>query len=114
MYNSDLEGSFSEQSANLPGNDPPSRAFFLIIRSLAFLAASLARAEVKDLLRIFFASSGLSSTNSVNLLPKTCSTAPLTSGLPNLPFVCPSNCGSLTFTDTTHIKPSLTSSPDKD
>ena len=31
MYNSDLNGSFSEQSASFPGSEPPSNAFFLII-----------------------------------------------------------------------------------
>ena len=91
IYSSDLLGSFSEQSANFPGREPPSRAFFLIIKSLAFLAASLALADVSDLFNIFFASSGLSYKNSLNRLPIICSTAPLTSGFPSLPFVCPSN-----------------------
>ncbi len=34
--------SFSEQSASLPGSEVLSKAFFLLVRSLAFLAASLA------------------------------------------------------------------------
>jgi hypothetical protein len=35
-------GSFSEQSASLPGNDALSSTLFLLVRSRAFLAASLA------------------------------------------------------------------------
>ncbi len=42
IYISHLEGSFSEQSASLPGRPKPSKAVFLLVRSLAFLAASLA------------------------------------------------------------------------
>ena len=41
---SHFSGSFSWQSANFPGNDEISRAPFLLVRSLAFLAASLAAA----------------------------------------------------------------------
>ena len=40
-------------------------------------------------------------------------TIPFTSELPSFVFVCPSNCGSLTFTDRTAVRPSLASSPDR-
>ena len=47
IYNSDLEGSRSAQSASLPGSEVPSRAFFRITSSRAFLAASRALWEVR-------------------------------------------------------------------
>jgi len=56
---------------------------------------------------------------SVGFSPKCCeslsltipSTIPLTSELPSFVLVCPSNCGSLTFTEITAARPSLMSSP---
>jgi len=47
MYSSVLEGSRSEQSANLPGKVIDSSADLRMTRSRAFLAASRARADVK-------------------------------------------------------------------
>ena len=38
---------------------------------------------------------------------------PFTSPFPSFVFVCPSNCGSGTFMDSTAVNPSLTSSPPK-
>ena len=38
-------------------------------------------------------------------------TAPSTSELPSFVFVCPSNCGSCTLTESTAVSPSRTSSP---
>ena len=38
-------------------------------------------------------------------------TMPSTSELPSLVLVCPSNCGSFTFTCSTAVRPSRTSSP---
>ena len=64
--NSLFAGSFSEQSASLPGKAPPSIAFFLITKSLAFLAASLALAAVEAFSSIVLASFGLSSKYSVS------------------------------------------------
>lgn len=40
--------SLSEQSANFPGSEVPSNAVFLLVKSLAFLAASLARCARSD------------------------------------------------------------------
>ena len=48
IYSSETDGSFEEQSANLPGRPPPERAPFRTV-SRAFLAASLARAAFKHL-----------------------------------------------------------------
>ena len=58
--NSDNTGSFSWQSANLPGSPAISKAPFRRVISLAFLAASRARAASIILLTIDFASCGYS------------------------------------------------------
>ena len=52
MYISVFSGSDEEQSASFPGNPPPSRADFLLTRSLAFREASLARAAAIALFTI--------------------------------------------------------------
>ena len=61
MNISDSEGSFEEQSASFPGNDPTSRLFFLSTSSLAFFAASLAFLDIDIFSIIFSASFGWSS-----------------------------------------------------
>ena len=110
-YNSQRVGSFSEQSASLPGKVPVSRLFFRTTRSRALRAASRARADNKHLSMIPLASSGCSSRYKANPSATTLSTAGLASALPSLPLVCPSNCGSPIFTLTMAVKPSRTSSP---
>ena len=75
------------QSANFPGKAPPSIAFFLITRSLAFLAASLALAAVAAFSRIDFASPGLSSKYSDNCCVIREVTADSISGLPSFALV---------------------------
>jgi len=110
IYNSDFIGSLEEQSASLPGRVIHSNAPFLIIVSLAALAANLAFAAKKTFSIIFLAVDGSSSKNSINFSAKTESTAHLASEVPNLPFVCHSNCGSTTLIDTTQVSPSITSS----
>ena len=54
---------------------------------------------------------GFSSRWTAILAPTTCSTIDCTSELPSFIFVCPSNCGSGTFTLTTAVIPSRKSSP---
>ena len=61
MKISDRDGSFSEQSAHLPGREFDSMAVFLLAKSLAFLAASLALAACTDLLMMILAIRGFSS-----------------------------------------------------
>ena len=78
MYNSDLEGSFSEQSANLPGNDEFSNPVFLLVNSLAFLAASRALESSTTLSITFLISLGFSSIHCSNLSKLTDSTTGLT------------------------------------
>ena len=83
--------SFSWQSANFPGRLYLSNNPFLLVNSLAFLAASLALAALTILNKIFLPTAGFSSKK----VPKASfvkeSTMPLTSEFPNFVFVCPSN-----------------------
>ena len=51
-----------------------------------------------------------SSSNSPNLFSTASLTTPLIAGVPSFVFVCPSNCGFSSLTDTTATKPSLQSS----
>ena len=60
-YNSVFSGSFSLQSASLPGSELLSSAVFLLAKSLAFLAASLALDALIHFSRIAFATAGFSS-----------------------------------------------------
>ena len=112
MKSSELIGSFSWQSANLPGSDDVSKTFFLLVSSLAFLAASLALAASIIFDTNFFASPGVCSSQALNCSEIIFSTTGLTSDETNLSFVCDENLGSGTLTDNTHVIPSLASSPD--
>ena len=60
-YISVSDASFSEQSASLPGSDADSIEFFLLVSSLAFLAASLAFCASIVFSKIRSASAGFSS-----------------------------------------------------
>jgi hypothetical protein len=91
IYNSDLEGSLDEQSANLPGRVIHSNAHLRIIVSLAFLAANLARDARSDFSIMSLADLGFSSKNSFNFSHTILSTIHLTSELPSLDLVCHSN-----------------------
>ena len=111
MKSSDLAGSLSIQSASLPGRLEISNTPFRLVSSRAFLAASLAKAASIIFEIIFLASLGCSS----NQLPNTSLTQLSTTGLiseeTNLSFVWLENLGSGSFTDRTHVIPSLASSP---
>ena len=113
MYISHLEGSLSIQSASLPGRDIPSSADFLLVSSLAFLAASLARWESTDFSMIVFATAGFCSRKISSWPLTTLSTAPLASLFPSFCFVCPSNCGSSILTLIMAVSPSRISSPER-
>ncbi|MBA7660554.1 hypothetical protein ES703_68556 [subsurface metagenome] len=102
-----------EQSASFPGKPPKENAFFLLTKSLAFLAASLALAASITFEIILFAVEGFSSKNSDKAEVTIESTKPFTSLFPNLVFVCPSNWGSGIFMLIIAVKPSLTSSPER-
>ena len=77
----------------------------------AFLAASLALDAESAFSMIIFAAAGFSFRKSKNFSPIKDSTIPLTSLLPSLVLVCPSNCASVTLTEIIAVRPSLTSSP---
>ena len=59
MYSSHLAGSFSEQSASLPGSVSPSSGPLRMTRSRALRAASRARAVVRHFSTIFLASAAV-------------------------------------------------------
>jgi hypothetical protein len=79
--------------------------------SRAFLAASLARAALRVLSMIRLATAVLDSRKNLSFSPTTFWTIPSTSELESFVFVCPSNLGSETLTETTATRPSRTSSP---
>ena len=89
-----------------------SSAVFLLVKSLAFLAASLARCASNDFSHIDFATAGFCSRKYVSCSLTILSTAPLATVLPSFCLVCPSNCGSSILTDTIAVRPSLISSPE--
>ena len=80
-------GSLEEQSASLPGKLEISRAVFLLVISLARLAAILALEANEHLSRITFATSGFSNKNFSNALENTLLVILRTSAFPNLVFV---------------------------
>ena len=111
MYSSESAGSFSWQSANLPGKPAKSIAPLRRVISRALRAASRARAASIILPTTVLASTGFSNKNSVSFSAIACSTADLTSLDTSLSFVCDENLGSGTLTLTTAVKPSRASSP---
>ena len=109
-YSSLNDGSYSEQSASLPGSAEMSNTFFLLTSSLAFFAASLALAAFSAFCIIVLAILGFCSKKSVKDSDIIESHIPLISPFPSFVFVCPSNCGSGTLIDRIAVNPSLTSS----
>ena len=110
INNSDFAGSLSWQSASFPGKcvEPIP---FLLVNSLAFLAASLAFAASEILFIIFFTSEGFSSNHWFNFSATIDSTIGLTSEDTSLSLVWLENLGSLTLIERTEVNPSLASSP---
>ncbi len=111
MKSSLSDGSLLVQSANLPGSVVVSKALFLMTASLAALAAAFALLAKTAFPIISLATLGFSSKYVKSSSLTSFVTTLLTSGLFNLIFVCPSNCGFGTLTETIAVKPSLTSSP---
>ena len=106
-------GSLSEQSASLPGRLMVSRTDFLLVISLAFLAASLARWDIRDLLTTVLAMEGFCSRKYFSCSETILSVAPLASTLPSFCLVCPSNWGSSILMLMIAVMPSRISSPDR-
>ena len=110
-YSSHFSGLRSWHSASLPGSPAPSRAPLRRVRSRALRAASRARAASSTLKTMRLATDGVSSRKAESRSPIRLSTMPLTSELPSLPLVWPSNCGLGTLTLMTAHSPSRASSP---
>ena len=91
MYISQFSGFLSVQSASFPGSDVLSSAVFLLVRSLAFLAASLAICARSDFSHIDLATDGFCSKNMPSCSETMLSTALLAIVLPSFCLVCPSN-----------------------
>ena len=96
-----------------PGRDRPSSAPLRMTRSRALRAASRARAAVRHFSMIRRPSAGFSSRYWPRLSATAVWTWPLTSALPSLALVWPSNCGSVSLTLMTAVRPSRTSSPER-
>ena len=111
MKISECAGSFSWQSASLPGRPAMSSASLRRVISRALRAASLARAASTILPAMVLASPGCSSRYSLSLSARTFSTALLTSLETSLSLVCELNLGSCTLTETMAVSPSRASSP---
>ena len=109
---------FDPAGVNLPDSSFSLVFFFLpfLISSLAFLAASRANFDFKDLSIISVAIFLFSSKKNAKFSWVTPSTALFASGLPNFDFVWPSNYNAFSgiFNDITAVKPSLTSEPSND
>ena len=86
INSSDFAGSRSEQSASFPGNPPPERTDFLTV-SLAFLAASRARAALTAFSMMTLAVEGFSSKYFCNPSYTTDPTTPSISVFTNLDLV---------------------------
>ncbi|MNE64967.1 hypothetical protein D3C80_1604110 [compost metagenome] len=110
-YSSERAGSFSWQSANLPGRPAISSAPLRRVISRALRAASRARAASIILPTTALASFGFSNRKSEKYLPISCSTAVFTSEETSLSLVCELNLGSGTLTEMIAVKPSRASSP---
>ena len=98
----------SEQSASFPGSAIVSSAdFLLLVRSLAFLAASLARWAITDFSTddLYQRPDSAQGRSQVSCSLTTLSTAPLASLLPSFCLVCPSNCGSSILTLMIAVRP---------
>ena len=111
-YNSDSAGSFSWQSASLPGKPKPSITPLRRVSSRALRAASRARAASTILPQMILASFGFSSKKFFNASPNTSFTTGEISLETSLSLVCDENLGSGSFTDNTQVKPSRISSPE--
>ena len=112
--NSHSAASLLEQSASLPGRFVNSKAFLRRVDSRAFFAAILARDAWSPFSTIIFAVFGFSNKNLSNSSENSLLVIVLISELPNLVFVCPSNCGFGCLIEIIATSPSRTSSPVKD
>ena len=114
MYSSQRSGSVDWQSYSLPGRPPDSsRPLRPRARSRALRAAIRAVAAATALRAISLPSPGFCSNHMPSWSFVTFCTNVFASVLPSLVFVCPSNCGSPSLTETIAVSPSRQSSPDR-
>ena len=111
MNSSLRDGSVERQSDSLPGRPPRSPADLRRTSSRARRAAIRACEEETALLMIVLASVGLRSIQSISHSLQVRWTNDFASVLPSLVLVWPSNCGSLSLSETIAARPSRTSSP---
>ena len=105
----DTLGSLLLQSDNFPKNEVLAKSLFSFI-SLAFLAALGARQTKIALFKTVRDYLGFSIKNVSKPSKNTLLASFLTSEFPNLPFVCPSNCGLGCLQEIIIVNLSLTSS----
>ena len=110
MNTSETAGSLAWQSRSLPGR-PPLSSTRLRVASRALRAAIRAAEAWIALRTISRPSLGWLSSQAPNSSVMARCTKPLTSELPSLVLVWPSNCGSPSLTEMTAVRPSRTSSP---
>ena len=101
------------QSFNLSGMPAPVSAVLRRIALRAFLAATRACAAACAFLTRRLASTGFSSSHSASRSLVAFCTKERIGTLPSLALVCPSNCGSRSFTETIAVMPSRMSSPSR-
>ena len=106
-------GFLLEQSASLPGKLEISNADLRRVTSRAFLAATRALDAMIPFSTMILATFGFSYKKRSKCSENNRSTIWRTSELPNFVFVWPSNCGLPCFIETTAVKPSRVSSPER-
>ena len=113
MNSSHSLGSFDWQSLSLSGMPADSKIDLRRVFSRAFFAAKRARDASSAFWMMFFASFGWASSQSPSFSFITRCTKVFASELPSFVFVWPSNCGFVSFTEITAVRPSRTSSPER-
>ena len=113
MNSSHSSGLLDWQSLSLSGMPADSKIDLRRVFSRAFLAARRAREASMAFWMMFLASFGWASNQSPSLSVMTRCTKVFASELPSLVLVWPSNCGLVSLTDTTAVRPSRTSSPER-
>ena len=111
MNTSEMTGSLLWQSRSLPGRPPDSSRPLRRVASRALRAAIRAAAACTDLRTMSRPSLGWAPSQWPSSSVTARWTKPLTSELPSLVLVWPSNCGSPSLTESTAVRPSRMSSP---
>ena len=113
IYEREVWTQREEQSRSLPGMEADSRTPLRRVASRALRAATRAAWAAWPLAMMALASAGWASNQSPSLSVITRCTKVLASELPSLVLVWPSNCGLVSLTEITAVRPSRTSSPER-